>query len=97
MRKRTKRSVVYHATPDTRHCFMAKSEVLANKHKAGTISQSEMEELAAFKALIQQGYKVTGASLKSKEPKMITITWGKLKIQITQNEYDMHNCKQLGF
>ena len=76
---------------------MAKSEVLSNKHKAGTISQSEMEELAAFRALIHQGYKVTGASLKSKEPKMITITWGKLKIQITQNEYDMHNCAKLGF
>lgn len=95
-RKRTKRGVVYHATPNQSHCFMAKSEVLANKHKAGTISQSEMEELAAFRALIHQGYKVTGASL-SKEPKMITITWGKLKIQITQNEYDMHNCAKLGF
>lgn len=97
MRKRTKRSVVYHATPDTSHCFMAKSEVLANKHKAGTISQSEMEELAAFRALIHQGYKVTGASLKSKEPKMITITWAGMTIQITQNEYDMHNCAKLGF
>ena len=95
-RKRTKRGVVYHATPNPSHCFLAKSEVLANKHKAGTISQSEMEELAAFKALLKQGYKVTGASLK-KEPKMITITWGKLKIQITQNEYDMHNCAKLGF
>lgn len=97
MRKRTKRSVVYHATPDTSHCFMAKSEVLANKHKAGTISQSEMEELAAFKALLKQGYKVTGASLKTQKPKMITITWAGMTIQITQNEYDMHNCAKLGF
>lgn len=97
MRKRTKRSVVYHATPNPSHCFLAKGEVLNNKVKAGTISPDEMEELAAFKALLKQGYKVTGGSLKSKEPKMITITWAGMTIQITQGEYNLHNCAKLGF
>ena len=34
MRKRTKRSVVYHATPNQSHCFMTKSEVLSNNFKS---------------------------------------------------------------
>lgn len=97
MRKRTKRGVVYHATPNPSHCFLAKSEVLANKHKAGTISPEEMVELANFKALLKQGFKVTGASLKTQKPKMITITWAGMTIQITQGEYNLHNCAKLGF
>lgn len=93
MKTRTKRNVVYHATPENHWCFMAHSEVLNNKFKRGTITQDELSELATFRAknatikgeLVSSSYK-----LKETEshPKEVEVTiFGTLKMMVPWNEY----------
>lgn len=97
MKKTTKRGVVYHATPNPAKCFLAKSEVLSNKLNRGTITQSELLELAEFRSK-RSPISVTGkmsvdipvVDIPVSKEKFKTITiWGK-EMQVTIEEYNKH-------
>ena len=104
MKTKTKRSVVYHATPEKHWCFMAHSEVLNNKLNRGTITPEELEELAVIRAnrktqIVKAqpiGFEYT-KDVTEKHPKTVeVILFGTFKQTVTWEEYQT-KYKHLGF
>ena len=104
MRPRMKRSAVYHAAPEASHCFMAKSEVLNNKLKRGTITLEELNELAEIRASRRIkcinaeciGTEYTKKVTESHPKTVDVLLFGTFKMTVTWDEYQ-ERFKHLGF
>lgn len=104
MRKRIKRSCIYHAAQEPARCFMAMAEVLENKLRRGTITPEELGRLVEIRAerRIQQikaspiGIDWT-KDVRKKHPEQVeVILFGVFKRTVSWEEYEKH-YKHLGF
>ena len=83
MKTRFKSSVVYHAEPEVNKCFLAKSEVLENKLKRGSITKEELLKLVDFRIKHR---------IKPEVHQYFIPVWGNL-VEVSKEEYERYFSK----